>query len=174
MLRPEQSKQVHKDFMNMYENEADTLFRFVFFRTRDRESALDIVQDTFLRTWRYLTEGNSIPELRAFLFQTARNVIIDVWRKNGRRATHSLDAFLDEGGDIAEESPSLEFDPLDVERAVKLLSELEPTEYREAVYLRFIEELSPKEIAGVLGVSENVASVRIHRGIKKLNTQFAL
>ena len=34
--------------------------------------------------------------------------------------------------------------------------------------MRFIDELSPKEIAAILGVSENVVSVRIHRGIKKL------
>ena len=40
--------------------------------------------------------------------------------------------------------------------------------YQEILEMRFIDDLSPKEISAVLGVSENVVSVRIHRGMNKL------
>jgi RNA polymerase sigma factor (sigma-70 family) len=52
-------------------------------------------------------------------------------------------------------------------RALKALEELaEP--YREAVTMRYVDGLSPTEIAQAIGESENVVSVRVHRGLKKL------
>ena len=43
-----------------------------------------------------------------------------------------------------------------------------PDVYREAVTMRYIDGFTPKEIAGMIGVTENVVSVRLHRGIIKL------
>lgn len=151
-----------------YEQNADAIFRFVYFRTRDREDAKDIVQETFLRTWRYLAEGNEIDQLRAFLFRTARNILYDMTKQYTTRNTGSLDAFLEEGGDIPAPNDGPGYDPLDIERAMKLLDDLDPPEYKEAVHLRFIEELGVGEIAKILEVSENVVSVRINRGVAKL------
>ena len=163
-----EQKATQEAYLEAYEQNADAIFRFVYFRTRDREDARDIVQETFLRTWRYLTEGKQIDELRAFLFRTARNLLYDMTRQKTTRNTGSLDAYLSEGGDIAENVEGPNYDPLDLERAMKLLGELEPPLYREAVHLRYIEELGVGEIATILGVSENVVSVRINRGINKL------
>ena len=81
---------------------------------------------------------------------------------------------MDAGGEIAAESEKSEFDPFDIKRAMKLLNDLEPDEYREAVQLRFIDELSIAEIANIMGVSENVVSVRINRGINKLKKLFPI
>jgi RNA polymerase sigma-70 factor (ECF subfamily) len=52
-------------------------------------------------------------------------------------------------------------------RALKALQAL-PDPYREAVTMRYVDGLSPQEIASVIGESENVVSVRVHRGLKKL------
>lgn len=54
-----------------------------------------------------------------------------------------------------------------LEHALKTL----PEEYRQVIVLRYINELRPQEIASITGESENVISVRINRGIKKLRTQ---
>ena len=163
-----EQQRTQEAYIEAYEQNADAIFRFVYFRTRDKEDARDIVQETFLRTWRHLTEGNEIDQLRAFLFRTARNMLYDQTRKLSTRNTTSLDAFLEQGGDISLPYDGPGYDPLDIERAMKLLSELEPPEYKEALQLRFIEELGVSEIAEILGVSENVVSVRVNRGIAKL------
>ena len=159
---------IREEFLRAYELNADAIFRFVYFRTHEREDARDIVQETFLRTWRYLAEGKEVLELRAFLFRTARNILYDMTKQKNTRNTGSLDAYLEEGGDVADQHEGPAYDPMDVERAMKLLDALEPPEYREAVHLRYIEELGVGEIARILDVNENVVSVRINRGIKKL------
>ena len=115
-----------------------------------------------------LAEGNKIDQLRSFLFRTARNILYDMTRQHTTRNTGSLDAFLEEGGDIPAPDDGPGYDPLDIERAMKLLNNLEPPEYKEVIHLRFIEELGVGEIAEILGVSENVVSVRVSRGVAKL------
>ena len=163
-----EQKATQEAYIHAYEQHADAIFRFVYFRTRDKEDARDIVQETFLRTWRYLAEGNEIDQLRSFLFRTARNILYDMTRQHTTRNTGSLDAFLEEGGDIPAPDDGPGYDPLDIERAMKLLNDLEPPEYKEVIHLRFIEELGVHEIAAILGVSENVVSVRVSRGVAKL------
>ncbi len=161
-----------EEFLKLYDDQADALYRFVFLRTKTKEHALDIVQETYLRVWRALSEGNEIKELRPFLFSTARNLIIDTYRKDARQSTDSLDRFFEEGGEVEDMTLGAHYATFDIERVKTLLTELEPPEYREVVLLRYVEEWTPKEIARVLEVSENVVSVRINRGIKKLQTQF--
>ena len=160
------------EFLDAYDRHADAIFRFVLFRVRDRDAAEDIVQETYMRTWRYLTEGKTIDEFRAFLYRTARNLIYDKTKQTQSRKTGSLDTFIDRGGDIAGAGAGEILEQLDGERALELLRGLEPPEYREAVYLRFIEDLPPREIAELLGENVNVISVRINRGIAKLKTLF--
>ena len=160
------------EFLRAYDENADALFRFVCFRIRDKEQSLDIVQETYLKTWRYLVDGHEIDHIRAFLYRTAKNLLIDISEQKKVRNIHSLDAFIEAGGDVRGDEAGSVLDQLDGERALLMLNELEPPEYKEAVYLRFVEELKPSEIAEILGVSENVASVRINRGIKKLRSLF--
>ena len=168
------NKQIQDEYLFAYEENSDALFRFVYFRTHDREDARDIVQETFLKTWRYLADGEQIDQLRPFLYRTAKNLLIDMTKQKKTRNTHSLDEYMDAGGEIAAESERSEFDPFDIKRAMKLLNNLEPDEYREAIQLRFIDELSIAEIAHIAGVSENVISVRINRGINKLKKLFPI
>lgn len=174
MLEQNTADTIKNDFLKNYEEYADALFRFVYFRTRSRELASDITQEAYLRTWTYIAEGHKIDEMRAFLYRTVKNLIIDNGKQVATRKTGSLDAFLDEGGDVREETRDEGYDPMDIERALNLLDQLTPEEYREAVEMRFIEGLTPKEIAKILDVSENVVSVRINRGIAKLNKLFIL
>ena len=56
---------------------------------------------------------------------------------------------------------------LDGKQAIASLEHI-PDVYREVIILRFVDELRPKEIAALIEESENVVSVRIHRGIALL------
>lgn len=150
-------------FERIYKAHQDELFRFCLARMRNREEALDMTQETFVKTYEYLRKGEHIDSERAFLYRVARNGIID---KSRKKKEQSLDLMLDEGFDPVSHEPS----PLvsaEYKEAVQLLDNL-PPDYREAVYMRHVEEMSVEEIAGILGVTPNVVSVRIHRGIEKL------
>ena len=59
---------------------------------------------------------------------------------------------------------------LDAEKALELIEEL-PVVYREVIILRYVDGLGPKEISELIEETENVVSVRIHRGLKFLKEQ---
>jgi RNA polymerase sigma-70 factor (ECF subfamily) len=162
-----------QQFRDAFERYSDELFRYAAMRISDRERALELTQDVFTRTWGYVQKGGEVRELRPFLYRALRNLIIDEYRK---AKTQSLDRMLEdsESGAIEallpqDDTNTLEsaMERFDGKRALAALQELSLL-YREVLSLRYIEGLSPKEIALVIDESENVVSVRIHRGLKKL------
>jgi RNA polymerase sigma-70 factor, ECF subfamily len=159
-------KSVEKQFLDAYEEHADALFRHCLLRVRDRELAKDLVQEAYSKTWVYMSEGKEIEYLRAFLYRVANNLIID-WAR--RKKATSLDTLMDDDGFEPMDETIRDFADVPAAReAVKLLGELDEI-YRAAITMRYLDEMSPREIAEALGVSENVVSVRIHRGIEKLS-----
>lgn len=160
-------RELEAQFLEAYDTYANDIFRFLIFKTSDREVAKDLLQDTFAKTWDYCREGNEIAQWKPFLFKTAYHLVVDTYRK--KRAL-SLDELTEAGfspaGDPAQDGPSAE-DRADLARMRAAIEELDDT-YREVVLLRYTEYLTPQEIAEILDLSENVVSVRIHRAIKKL------
>lgn len=162
---------VQKQFAEVYEKEADAVFRFCLLRTSDREMALDFTQDTFMRFWNALQTDKRINNCRTFLFTIARNIVIDWYRK---KKSISLDSILESAGAadkssftaVAREDVEVE---AEAEFLIRKMGELEEP-YQHAVYLRCVEELKPREIAEILGESANVISVRISRGLGQLRT----
>ena len=158
----------HK-FEKLYERESDAIFRYCLFRVSDSDSALDLTQEAFMKFWDSLVKGKEIVNERAFIFMIARNLVIDLYRK---KKSLSLDSILEENEDQMFMAGA-NGGTLDIEMSTEArfvmnkLKDLEPI-HQQIVYLRFVEDLKPKEIAEILGVTPNVVSVRIIRGIEKL------
>jgi RNA polymerase sigma-70 factor, ECF subfamily len=165
-VRQEQwAQELERTFMSAYDEYSDALFRHCLIRIRDRELAKDIVQETYSRTWLYLSEGKKVDYLRAFLYRVANNLIVDVSRK---KKSASLDAMMEEDGfEVRDENAPEPVDKKALGDALEMLKSLDEI-YRTAITMRYLDEMSPREIAAALGVTENVVSVRIHRGIEKL------
>src|SRR3989344_6380181 len=153
-----------KEFVEVYEKYADSVFRHCIFRVSDREKAKDLVQETFVKTWAYINAGNEVSNLKAFVFKVARNLIIDHYR---RSKEISLDVLREAGFDRATDNENEIFANAEHSQVIKALDKIKP-KYKEMIILRFMEGLSPREISEITGVSENVVSVRIHRAVKKL------
>lgn len=167
--------EAEKAFLEAFEAHADALFRHAFFRVSDREKAHDLTQDTFLKAWDYMVNGGTIKQHKSFLYRILHNLIIDEYRKKSSR---SLDELLEDEktagavelrlseGSLRETEETIDQRVL-IEKIRSHIPEL-PEQYRIALTLRFVDGLSTGEIAETVGVSENVISVRIHRGIVKL------
>ncbi|MES2953299.1 MAG: RNA polymerase sigma factor [Patescibacteria group bacterium] len=155
---------MQSDFLKAYDEYADAIFRHCYFRISDREKAKDITQETFLRAWHYLTEGHTINTMRSFLYRVANNLIIDEMRK---KKTVSLDKLQEEGFDPGFDERSKTEREIDAKSVAGMLENLDEP-YRNVITMRYINDLSPKEIAEILKESENAISVRIHRGIQKM------
>ncbi len=162
---PKEHNEIKEIFMKSYEEHSDAILRYCHFQTSNREIAIDLVQDTFMKTWTYLSDGKDIDNIKAFLYKVAKNLIIDYRRK---KKAVSLDAITETGiefsGDADTDDAELEFDKKFV---IGKLEELDPDD-REILTLRYVNELSIKEISEATGMTANNVSVKIHRSIDKL------
>jgi len=166
-----------KAFLKAFEEHADALFRHAFFRLSDRERAYDLTQDTYLKVWDYIVSGGTVRQYKSFLYRILHNLIIDEYRK---KKSYSLDELLENENaapaieaEMSEGSTRETEEAFDetvlVEKVRARIPEL-PDDYRTVLTLRFIDDLSIGEIAEAIDQSENVVSVRLHRGIAKLRT----
>ena len=157
-------------FLESYQAYSDAIFRYCFSRLGDREMALDLTQDTFMKTWKFVSSGGTVSNMRAFLYKITGNLVIDEYRK--RRNPESLDVLLEESGfEPSSEDHERMIERLDGRDAMVILSKI-PEPYKESLVLRFVQGLSLSEISEVIGENQNTIAVRIHRGIAKLNTIF--
>ncbi len=160
---------ITKEFEKVYGSESDAVFRFCLNRVSNREQALDITQETFLRLWKTLQGGEELRNHKAFLFTIARRLIIDWYRKKKSLSLENMTTNEDgENYDVPDEKTNI-----DVSGGAEgryLLDKIRELSlgFRQPVYLRFVEGLSPAEIADVLEISANAASVRITRGLAEL------
>lgn len=158
-------------FLTAFTEYNDALFRHATLRISDREKAIDLVHDTFTKVWTYIRSGHEVENFRPFLYKVLNNLIIDEYRKQKEA---SLDALferegVDEGSfpELSESSVEALAATIDGKQAMSLIATL-PDVYREVLILKFVDGLGPREMSTLIEESENVISVRIHRGLKLL------
>lgn len=151
------------------------LLRYLLFLTSSRELAEDLFQEVWMRVLMRGAQFNGKARFDTWLFTIARNLVIDYRRK---RTLTSLDELFDGANEddrsfsfeIMDEQPT-PFDRMasseDRERIAEALLELD-TVYREVLVLRFHEDLSLQEIAGVTRAPLSTVKSRLYRGLAAL------
>ncbi|MDP1707265.1 MAG: RNA polymerase sigma factor, partial [bacterium] len=130
----------------------------------DHAMGQDMVQDTFMKTWVYLVNKGKIDLMKAFLYRILNNLIVDQYRK---RKTSSLDVLLEKGYEPGTDTSERLINALDGEQAILLIRRL-PQKYQKVMRMRYIQDLSLKEMSLVTGQSKNTIAVQLHRGLAKL------
>ena len=155
-------------FSALYEHYYDSIFRYVSFRTGNTAEAEDITAEVFVRMiesiHRFKWKGYPFS---SWLFRIAHNLVVDFYRKNGRRRIVSLEnapPILEEGVVDADARMDLELTMGDVRKAMEDLTDLQ----REAITLRFAAGLSVAETAKAMGKKDNAVKALQHAGLKKL------
>lgn len=162
-----------REFIEAFDKHADALFRHACFRISNRERAIDLTQETFIKAWEYIRGGGEIRFWKSFLYRILNNLIIDEYR---RKKEQSLDVLLEDdpvraNAYIAIDSRAESEKRLDEELLIKKIRTFIPQlpeQQRTVLTLRYIDGFSLKEIASMLDTSENVVSVRVHRAIGRL------
>ncbi len=161
------SKEREEQFALAFQDYRKCLCFHAYCKVCDRAASEDLVQDTFMKTWNYLARGGKIAAMKAFLYHVLNNLIIDRYRK--RRPT-SLDRLLENGyPEPGNKDEEMICNIIDGKAACLLLAEL-PEKYRELMRMRYMEDLSLKEISAKSGQPENTIAVQLHRGLKKLKS----
>lgn len=140
------------------------MIKYSFFKLNDHSVSDDLVQDTFIKTWSYLARGGNILLMRSFLYRVLNDLIVDQYRK---KKPISLDNLLEKGYEKIDKSFENNINILDGKIAVMLVEKLSP-KYQKVIKMKFVQELSLKEISLITGQTKNTIAVQIHRGIEKL------
>ncbi len=155
---------MEQQFIQAYEQYSDAIFRYCYYRVFDREKAKDHTQEAFSRTWKYISGGKQIENLRAFVYKTANNIIIDEVRK--KKAT-SLDTIMEKGFTPSIDTREKTVDYFTGKEIIGVIETLDE-KYRDVIILKYVNDLSTSEIALVLQETENNVYVRLSRGIQKV------
>lgn len=159
-----------QSFAEIYDQFAPKLFKFCYFRVSSREEAEDIAAQVFIKAWDHILAGKEVTNVQGFLYRIASNLVIDFYRKNKDKREVSIDD-PHNPIDVPDKSDFIERIDRDmlIQDVQGKLEQLSDT-YREVIVMKYINDLSIKEIADIMNTSENNVSVRLHRAIDKLKT----
>src|SRR5712691_3482369 len=152
-------------FQTLYEENLVSLYRFVLKRLRNREEAEDLTSQIFLKALCYLDPDRNAQTTRSWLFKIAHTTIADYWRTHYRALTSSLDVRLEVGWEGPTEEVIVGTNERGAERVCNLLQAL-PERYRKVLSCRFLLNLSIRETAATMGVSEANVKTLQFRAIK--------
>lgn len=150
-------------FRVLYDAVYDDLWRYVQRRSVSDAEAMDTLSEVLLVAWRRFDD---IPEgdgARPWLFGVARNLVRSGWRRRQRSAALT-ERLINE---LRAAPPTTASQMSDPDVLLEALGRLRETD-RELLQLIAWEELSHREIAGVLGISENAVAIRVHRARARL------
>jgi len=153
------------------------LLRYLLYLTGNREQAEDMFQETWMRVLQRGAQYNGSARFDTWLFTIARNLVIDMRRK---RQMASLEDLAESSGvertfDLAstDKSPFEHLQTMENGRLVmQLLLELDPL-HREAIVLRFQEEMTLEEIALVTMAPLSTVKSRLYRGLAAMRPRLA-
>ena len=162
------------DFPAAVQENIDALYRGALRMTGSREEAEDLVQETFLRAYRFRHQFQPGTNFKAWLFKIQTNIFRSRYRKlwNSPQSLEDTEDFYlyqHLGPDVAPgEDPAADvLDRLGVEEVRNAIEEL-PAVYRAAVLLTDVEGFSYKETADILDIPVGTVMSRLHRGRQRL------
>jgi RNA polymerase sigma-70 factor (ECF subfamily) len=155
-----------QEFQTFYQENLGLIYRYVYSKVGNREEAEDLTSQIFIKAVRGVDTERGPQSVQKWLFQVARTTIADYWRTYYRVSVNSLDELLEAGweGPAEEESTAVSSSP--VERVQRLLQAL-PEHYREVLNCRFLLNLSIRDTALKMGLTEANVKVLQFRALKR-------
>jgi RNA polymerase sigma-70 factor, ECF subfamily len=160
---------------DLVEHSQPRLVRYLLYLTGRRDYAEDLAQETWIRVLQRGSQYNGRQRFDPWLFAIARNLAIDYLRQKRKAVqTASLPDDRDEILLVSSSGPSPFEAAARSEDAIRLAGQLQILSplYREALLLRFQEDLSLAEMAQVLGAPLTTVTSRIYRGLAELRSAF--
>ena len=149
---------------DLYNTYFERIYRFIFYRVSHKETAEDLTEDVFVKIFKKLRDLEQLGAFEGWLFQIARNQVIDYYRR--KKQTVPLEEIENT---LEYETNIVDIVNLKTEQAVfiKLLKELTP-EQQQVIKLKFLEDIDNDIIAEMMNKTEGAIRVIQHRAIAKL------
>jgi len=155
-----------QEFQTFYQENLGLIYRYVYSKVGNREEAEDLTSQIFMKAVRGVDTRRGSQSMQKWLFQVARTTIADYWRAHYRVTTSSLEELFDGGweGPVEEEPAVLSNNPED--RVQRILQAL-PEHYREVLTCRFLLNLSIRDTANRMCLTEANVKVLQFRALKR-------
>lgn len=144
------------------------VYRLAVKLTGNEADASDVVQDTYVRAFRHLRRFRGDASFSTWLYRIASNCASSFLSRRGRHRYESLTVVDDIAATDPDDDPSLSAEASSLRATVERALEQLPARLRAVVELRELEDLSHREIAERLGISESATKVRLHRARQTL------
>ncbi|HJT78423.1 MAG TPA: sigma-70 family RNA polymerase sigma factor [Gemmataceae bacterium] len=157
----------HADFESLYQRHSREVWALAYARWMNADTALDIMQEAFLRLWKQWEDGEAILNPRAWLLRVARNLAEDhaksAFRRNGTHPPQTMNGVR-------------AHDPLPLEQLEReetfgqlrgVLRELSPSD-REILTLRYALDYDTNQIADVLAINITAVHMRLSRARQRV------
>ncbi len=159
--RPIGMEKAQQRFENLVLALSSDLYRYAFFLCKNQDLAEDLVQETFMRAWRFLGSLRDESKAKSWLFTTLR-------REFARQFERYQPRFDEVDPDMLPGDRGAPMEVLVIRRAMLGL----PLKYREPIVLQVIGGYSGEEIANMLGVPRATVNTRLFRARQRLRKTF--
>ncbi len=161
-----------QEFQIVYQENIHLIYRYIYGKVGNREEAEDLTSQTFVKAVRHLDQERNPLSIQKWLLQIARTTVADYWRAHYRIPSSSLEELLNAGWEGPVDETTASWEDLaaqrmgTTERVQHILAAL-PNNYREVLTCRFLYNLSIKETAQRLGLTEANVKVLQFRALKR-------
>ncbi len=136
MITAKQKKQQGKALSSAHTDFAEGLGKYAMYKTSNAEMSDELVQETFLKTWKYIVRGGKVDTMKAFLYHVLNHLIIDQYRKP---KTKSLDAMIVKGFTPSVDTTENLLNYIDGKKAMMVIANLTISKIKN-IQLMFVKE----------------------------------
>ncbi|MBU4360949.1 RNA polymerase sigma factor [Patescibacteria group bacterium] len=163
-------------FGKIYDEYIKKIYNFIFFKTPSKEIAEDLTHEVFIGLLEYLKKTEHlINELQGLIYKIARNKIADYYKRIADK-DRNLELKEEIATDFSAElqtTPGIELEnvidqKMDIKLVMKCIEKINNKSFEEVIILRFIDDLSLKEISKSINKSVSATSITLYRAINKL------
>ena len=158
-------------FSSIYNKYVDELYAYGIGFGFERETLKDAKQDTFIKFYTNKKQLEGVTHLKYYLFRMLKNRLFDIYKSSNKENIVDVTnlPFLIEPS-VLDELVANE-DKAAIETEIKNLLEILTDKQKEAVYLRFIQELEYEEVANLLDMTAPAVRKLISRAIKRMRDE---
>lgn len=159
-------KNINEQFSLIYGQYIEKIYRFVYLKVNSQETAEDLTSKVFLKGFEAYKEGGDIKNPGAFLYQIARNAVVDHYREKSRIKVIPADFSPEivDPGTNAQDKAILSADMSIVKTAIQKLKK----EHQDIIIWHYLDDMPIDDIAKLLDKPAGTVRVILHRGLKEL------
>ena len=161
----------HVAFSTFITSVRPKLYRFSLSLLKRSDAAEDVVQEVGLRLWKSAQQGSPHPQMEALAMCTAKNLCIDILRKNTRISHNLVEKEHCHANPHTERSPQLIMEEKEMHARICTLIDLLPMQQQMCIRLRDIEGYELDEIAQILECDQGSVRTNLSRARKKIREQ---